>query len=76
MHAGGVDIVALSALLTTTMTSMKATIEALQQAGLPDQAKFIAGGAPVTEEYAKQIGADGCAADASRAVTLVRSLAR
>jgi len=74
VRAGGVNIVALSALLTTTMTSMKATVEALQQAGLRDQVKVIVGGAPVTEEYARQIGADGCAADASRAVTLARSL--
>lgn len=74
VRAGGVDIVAMSALLTTTMTSMKATIEALQQAGLREQVKIIVGGAPVTDEFAKQIGADGCAADASRATTLAKSL--
>jgi len=74
VRTGGVDIVAMSALLTTTMTSMKATVEALQQAGLRDQVKVIVGGAPVTEEYARQIGADGCAADASRAATLAKAL--
>jgi 5-methyltetrahydrofolate--homocysteine methyltransferase len=74
VRAGGVDIVAMSALLTTTMNSMKATIEAIQQAGLREQVKIIVGGAPVTDDFAKQIGADGCAADASRAVTLAKSL--
>lgn len=74
VRAGDVNIVALSALLTTTMTSMQATIEALQQSGLRDQVKIIVGGAPVTEEYARQIGADGCAADASRAATLAKAL--
>lgn len=66
------DILALSALLTTTMASMKSTIEAVRAAGI--SVKVIVGGAPVTEEYAKQIGADGYAADASRAVALGRSL--
>jgi 5-methyltetrahydrofolate--homocysteine methyltransferase len=74
VQAGGVDIVALSALLTTTMPNMKATIEALQQAGLRDQVKVIIGGAPVTDNYAQQIGADGYSPDASRAVNLARSL--
>jgi len=74
VRAGGVDIVALSALLTTTMPSMKATIEAIQQAGLRDQVKIMVGGAPVTQEYAEQIGADGYSPDASRAVSLAKSL--
>lgn len=74
VRAGGVDIVALSALLTTTMPSMKATIEALQQNGLRDQVKVIVGGAPVTQEYAEKIGADGYSPDASRAATLAKSL--
>jgi 5-methyltetrahydrofolate--homocysteine methyltransferase len=68
------DIVALSALLTTTMPSMVSTIEALKQAGLRQKVKVIVGGAPVTEAYARQIGADGSSADASRAVTLAKSL--
>ena len=68
------DIVALSALLTTTMPNMKATIEALHQAGLREQVKVIIGGAPVTEGYAQQIGADGYSPDASRAVSLAKSL--
>ncbi len=69
-------IVGLSALLTTTMPNMKTTIEALKAAGLRDQVKVIIGGAPVTEAYARDIGADGFATDASRAVTLTRSLIR
>jgi 5-methyltetrahydrofolate--homocysteine methyltransferase len=68
------DIVALSALLLTTMPSMEATIQALKAAGVRDQVKVIIGGAPVTEAYAKQIGADGFSPDASRAVTLAKSL--
>jgi len=71
---GGVDIVGLSALLTTTMPSMETTIKALESAGLRDQVKVIIGGAPVTAEYARQIGADGYAPDASQAVTLAKSL--
>ncbi len=71
---GGADIVAFSALLTTTMPNMKATIDAIQQAGLRDKVKIIIGGAPVTQEYANQIGADGFASDASRAVSLAQSL--
>ncbi|MFO7624322.1 MAG: corrinoid protein [Anaerolineales bacterium] len=68
------DIVALSALLTTTMPNMKATIEALRQAGLRERVKVIIGGAPVTDSYAQQIGADGYSPDASRAVSLAKSL--
>jgi 5-methyltetrahydrofolate--homocysteine methyltransferase len=67
-------IVGLSALLTTTMPNMKTTIEALKAAGLRDQVKVIIGGAPVTEAYARDIGADGFATDASRAVALAKSL--
>jgi len=69
-----VDILALSALLTTTMPNMKATIEALKQAEGRDQIKVIVGGAPLTDQYARQIGADGFAPDASRAVVLAKSL--
>ena len=72
--AGSVDLVALSALLTTTMPNMKATIKALEEAGLRGQVKVIIGGAPVTQAYADQIGADGYASDASRAVRLAQTL--
>lgn len=68
------DVVALSALLTTTMPMMKTTIEAVVAAGLRGDVKIIVGGAPVTDTYARQIGADGFSADASRAVGLVQSL--
>ena len=71
---GGVNIVGLSALLTTTMPSMAATIQAIEAAGLRDQVKVMIGGAPVTSEYSAQIGADGYAPDASQAVTLAKSL--
>jgi 5-methyltetrahydrofolate--homocysteine methyltransferase len=68
------DILALSALLTTTMTSMGLTIQAVKEAGLRGQVKIIIGGAPVTEAYARQVGADGYSPDASRAVMLANSL--
>lgn len=67
-------VVALSALLTTTMSNMKITIEKIQEAGLADRVKVIVGGAPVTQEFADEIGADGFAADASLAVKLVKTL--
>lgn len=70
----GADIIALSALLTTTMPNMKGTVDAVAAAGLKGKVKVIIGGAPVTDTYAKQIGADGYAPDASRAANLVRSL--
>jgi 5-methyltetrahydrofolate--homocysteine methyltransferase len=72
--ANNADIIGLSALLTTTMTNMKATITALEQAGLKGKIKVMIGGAPVTEGYASQIGADGYAEDASRAVALAKQL--
>lgn len=68
------NLVAMSALLTTTMVNMKATITALEEAGLRDHVKVMVGGAPVTDSFAKQIGADGYAPDASRAVALAHSL--
>jgi 5-methyltetrahydrofolate--homocysteine methyltransferase len=68
------DIVAMSALLTTTMPKMKATIEALIEAGLRDRVRVIIGGAPVTDKFAEEIGADGYAPDASRAAALAGSL--
>ncbi len=67
-------VVALSALLTTTMPSMKSTIEALKAAGLRGQVKVIIGGAPVTQRYADEIGADGYAPDANSAVRKAREL--
>jgi 5-methyltetrahydrofolate--homocysteine methyltransferase len=70
----GVNIIGLSALLTTTMPSMETTIKAITDAGLRDEVKIIIGGAPVTAEYASKIGADGYAPDASQAATLAKSL--
>ncbi|MBZ0291664.1 MAG: corrinoid protein [Anaerolineae bacterium] len=70
----GVNVVAMSALLTTTMTRMKDTVNALQQAGLRDNVKVIIGGAPITQAFADEIGADGYAPDASQAVTLTKNL--
>ncbi|HHY98319.1 MAG TPA: cobalamin-binding protein [Firmicutes bacterium] len=68
------DLLGMSALLTTTMLSMKSTIEALKQANLRDSVKVIIGGAPVTEKYAQDIGADGYAPDASSAVDVGKQL--
>ncbi|HAX70318.1 MAG TPA: cobalamin-binding protein, partial [Anaerolineae bacterium] len=61
-------------LLTTTMASMKTTLDALDAAGLRKNIKVIVGGAPVTDTYAQQIEADGFSPDASRAVNLVNEL--
>ncbi len=69
------DFVAMSALLTTTMPNMKTTIDALKEAGLRDKVKILIGGAPVTNQFALEIGADGFAPDASRAVALAKKLA-
>ena len=68
------DIVGISALLTTTMLMMKKVIEALESEGLRDQVKVIVGGAPVTKEFAEEIGADCYGADAGSAVRIVKSL--
>jgi 5-methyltetrahydrofolate--homocysteine methyltransferase len=65
-------IVGLSALLTTTMLSMKTTIEAMKQAGVRDKVKVLIGGAPVTREYAEQIGADGTSNSGTGAVSLAK----
>ncbi len=70
----GADIIAMSALLSTTMINMKAVIEALERADLPNVVKVLVGGAPLTEQYAKSIGADGYASDASQAVSVAKSL--
>jgi corrinoid protein of di/trimethylamine methyltransferase len=69
-------IVALSALLTTTMTQMKAVIEALEAAGLRGATKVMIGGAPITQQYADEIGADGYSDNASAAVALARNLVK
>jgi 5-methyltetrahydrofolate--homocysteine methyltransferase len=74
VKAGDVDLVAMSALLTTTMPQMKTTLKALQDAGVRGQVKVMIGGAPVTEAFAQEIGADGFAPDASQATTLAKSL--
>jgi len=68
------DALGMSALLTTTMPSMQRTIDALKNAGLRDKVKVIIGGAPVTQDYAAQIGADGFAPDASSAARKVKEL--
>ncbi len=66
------DIVGLSALLTTTMVNMKDVLNAISEAGIRDQVKVMIGGAPVTQRYTDEIGADGYAADASTAVDVAR----
>jgi corrinoid protein of di/trimethylamine methyltransferase len=67
-------ILALSALLTVTMPAMKTTIEALKAAGVREQVKVIIGGAPVTQQYAREIGADGYCENANSAVALARGM--
>jgi len=69
------DLVCLSTLLTVTMPAMKVTIEALQNAGLRDGVRIVVGGAPVTEQWAHEIGADGFGPSAASAVPLARKLA-
>lgn len=68
------QLVGMSALLTTTMNSMAATMQALEESGLRDQVKVVIGGAPINEDFATLIGADGYARDASAAVRLGRQL--
>lgn len=68
------DIVGLSALLTTTMPSIKKTLEALKEAGLRNKVKVLVGGAPITQEYANEVGADGYASDAPSAVDKAKQL--
>ncbi|MFH1909509.1 MAG: corrinoid protein [Chloroflexota bacterium] len=70
----GAQLIGLSALLTTTMGNMENTVKALKAAGLHDQVKVFIGGAPVTQDYANKIGADGFAADASSATRVARQL--
>lgn len=66
----GANIVAMSALLTTTMPAMKTTVEAFKQAGVRDQVKILVGGAPVTQKYADEIGADGYSESAAGVVAI------
>ncbi|HUW15241.1 MAG TPA: corrinoid protein [Anaerolineae bacterium] len=68
------NFVGMSALLTTTMVNMKTTIEALEEAGLREGIKIMVGGAPVTDPFAREIGADAYAPDAASAVDVARSL--
>jgi 5-methyltetrahydrofolate--homocysteine methyltransferase len=70
----GANVVAMSALLTTTMTNMQTTIEAIKAAGLRDHVRIVVGGAPITKSYADEIGADGYAEDASGAVRMVKEV--
>jgi len=70
----GVQVVCLSALLTVTMPAMKATIEALKAAGVRNSVKILVGGAPVTAQYATEIGADGFGENANSAVALTRRM--
>ena len=70
----GAQVIGMSALLTTTMSNMQNTLKALQEAGIREQVKVVIGGAPVTDAYARQIGADAYASDASSAVRMVRQL--
>ena len=71
---GNVDVVAMSALLSTTLPMQRETIEALKEKDLRNKVKVIVGGSPVTEEWVKEIGADGYADNASEAVRLVKKL--
>jgi 5-methyltetrahydrofolate--homocysteine methyltransferase len=68
------DLIGMSALLTTTMPAMTATIEALTEAGLREKVKVMVGGAPVTQGFAEKIGADGFAPDASSATRKAKEL--
>jgi 5-methyltetrahydrofolate--homocysteine methyltransferase len=68
------DVVAMSALLTTTMPMMKATVDAITESGTREQVKIIIGGAPVTQSFADEIGADGYSSDAGSATQLAKSL--
>ncbi len=76
VKSGNANIVCLSALLTVTMPAMRTTIEALKLAGVRDRVKIMVGGAPVTAQYAAEIGADGYSENASGAVALARTLVK
>ena len=68
------DVLGMSAMLTTTMTNMKKVIDLLKEKGLREKVKVVVGGAPVNEEFAESIGADGYAPDAGVAAEMVRKL--
>jgi len=70
----GAQVIAMSALLTTTMPSMKTTIDAIKEAGIGDSVKTLIGGAPVTQQYADEIGADGYARDAASGADVAKEL--
>ena len=70
----GAQVIGMSALLTTTMINMKDTIKALEDANVRENVKVVIGGAPVTDSYANEIGADGYAPDAASAVDVIKSL--
>jgi len=70
----GANIVAMSALLTTTMPSMRTTVDALKQAGVRDKVKVLIGGAPITQKYADEIGADGYSDNAVGAVSVAKKV--
>jgi 5-methyltetrahydrofolate--homocysteine methyltransferase len=74
VQANDPDIVGMSALLTTTMASISATIEALTEAGVRDKVKVIIGGAPITQDFAAKVGADGFAPDAGSAPRMAKAL--
>ncbi len=74
IESGAPHLVGMSALLTTTMLNMKSVIEALEKKGVRDRVKVIVGGAPVTQSYAEEIGADGYAPDAATAVEVAKAL--
>ncbi len=74
VRAKEIDVIAMSSLLTTSMHAMRETINALTASGLRNKVKVIVGGAPVTQEFAKSIGADGYAKDAATAVDKVKEL--
>ncbi|WP_170871633.1 cobalamin B12-binding domain-containing protein, partial [Desulfosporosinus metallidurans] len=68
------QVLAMSALLTTTMLHMKDTIELMKEEGIKDQVKVIVGGAPISQDFADEVGADGFAPDAASAVDLCNRL--
>ena len=70
----GAEVIGMSALLTTTMPSMKITIDAIKAAGMRDKVRIMVGGAPLTQAYADEIGADGYAPDAASAVDIANML--
>jgi len=74
VRESGAQVVAMSALLTTTMTNMPATIKAFEEAGIRERVKIMVGGAPVTQDFADKIGADGFAPDASQAAKVALTL--